>query len=64
MATFFGVDTGNDRLADYSPEATARRKARVKARIAELRRFDASKLNTQDRLSRRSCSTACGATSA
>src|SRR5450759_2042334 len=51
-ATFLGIDTFNDRLSDFSPEATARRKAHVKAAIIELRKFDARKLSTQDRISR------------
>jgi uncharacterized protein (DUF885 family) len=52
LATVVGVEGGNDKLADRSAAATERRKARVKARIAELRRFDPARLNTQDRISR------------
>jgi uncharacterized protein (DUF885 family) len=51
-ATFLGVNKYNDRLSDFSPPAVARRKAHVKAVIAELGRFDAGRLSTQDRLSR------------
>jgi uncharacterized protein (DUF885 family) len=52
LATVVGVDGSNDRLADRSAAATERRKARVKARLAELKRFDPKRLNTQDRISR------------
>jgi uncharacterized protein (DUF885 family) len=52
LATVVGVEGGNDKLADRSAAATERRKARVKARLAELRRFDPARLNTQDRISR------------
>jgi uncharacterized protein (DUF885 family) len=52
LATVVGVEGGNDKLADRSAAATERRKARVKARLAELRRFDPANLNTQDRISR------------
>ena len=52
QATFLGVDGMNDRLPDGSAQATARRKARAKARHAELLRFDAKALGTQDRISR------------
>lgn len=51
-ATLLGVEGYNDRLSDYSPAAIARRKALVKRAIAELERFDARKLSTQDRISR------------
>jgi uncharacterized protein (DUF885 family) len=51
-ATFLGVPGYNDRLSDNSPEATERRRARVKSSIRELERFDPRSLNTQDRLSR------------
>jgi uncharacterized protein (DUF885 family) len=51
-ATFLGVEGMNDRLPDASPQATARRKAQAKAWHAELQRFDAKALNTQDRISR------------
>ena len=51
-ATFLGIDGFNDRLSDFSPQATARRKAHVKTAIDELRKFDAKKLSTQDRISR------------
>ncbi len=52
LATLLGLDTGNDKLVDRSPTGTAKRKAVTKARIAELKRFEASALNRQDRLSR------------
>jgi len=51
-ATFLGVRGYDDRLADASPAAVARRRARVKATLRELERFDARALNAQDRLSR------------
>ncbi len=51
-ATFIGVDGFNDRLSDFSAQATSRRKAHVKIVMAELRTFDARKLSTQDRISR------------
>jgi uncharacterized protein (DUF885 family) len=51
-ATFVGVDDYNDRLGDLSSAAIARRKAHTKALIGELQRFDARRLNTQDRISR------------
>lgn len=51
-ATFLGMPGYNDRLTDHSPEAAERRRARVKASIRELGRFDPKALNTQDRLSR------------
>jgi uncharacterized protein (DUF885 family) len=51
LGTLLGVEGGNDKLADRSAAATARRKARVSARIAEISRFDPKKLNTQDRIS-------------
>jgi uncharacterized protein (DUF885 family) len=52
LATFIGVEGYNDRLTDHSPAAIERRKARTKLVIAELKRFDAAKLNSQDRISR------------
>jgi uncharacterized protein (DUF885 family) len=51
-ATILGIDGFNDRLSDFSPEATARRKAHVRTAITQLRKFDARKLSTQDRISR------------
>ena len=51
-ATFLGIPGYDDRLTDASPEAVARRKAHGKALIAELKRFDPKKLDTQDRISR------------
>jgi len=51
-ATVLGVDGYDDKVTDLSFAAIARRKAHVKATIVELERFDASKLSTQDRISR------------
>jgi uncharacterized protein (DUF885 family) len=51
-ATFLGIDGFNDRVSDFSPQATARRKAHVKTAIDELRKFEAKRLSTQDRISR------------
>ena len=52
QATFLGIDGYAHRLADLSPASVARRRARVGKVIAELERFDAGKLSTQDRISR------------
>ena len=52
LATHLGIDGYDDRLADRSAEAVARRKAQRRARIAELERFDPKALSTQDRISR------------
>src|SRR5258706_331278 len=52
FATFLGVEGYEDRLADRSPAAIARRKARLKETIAELKRFDPAQLSAQDRISR------------
>jgi uncharacterized protein (DUF885 family) len=51
-ATFLGIPGYDDRLTDGSPQAVARRKARVRQLQAQLRRFDPKALNTQDRISR------------
>jgi uncharacterized protein (DUF885 family) len=51
-ATLFGIDGYDDRLSDLSTAALQRRKAHVKPVIAELKRFDAKTLSTQDRISR------------
>ena len=51
-ATLLGIDGYDDRLADRSPAAVARRKARDRELVAELERFDPGKLSTQDRISR------------
>ena len=51
-ATYLGVPGYDDRLADLSPEAVARRTAHTRAVIAELRRFDPARLSAQDRVSR------------
>ena len=52
IGTYLGVDGHDDRLTDRSPEAIARRNARVGRALAQLARFDPAKLNTQDRISR------------
>ncbi|HEX4942725.1 MAG TPA: DUF885 domain-containing protein, partial [Usitatibacteraceae bacterium] len=51
FATMIGNPAFNDRLHDGSPEAVARRKAHVKAVLADLGRFDPKRLSTQDRIS-------------
>lgn len=51
-ATFVGDERYNDKLTDRSPEAVQRRRAHALKLRAELQAFDASKLNTQDKLSR------------
>lgn len=51
FATMRGNHAFNDRLHDKSPQAIARRKAHVKAVLAELDGFDPAKLSAQDRLS-------------
>jgi uncharacterized protein (DUF885 family) len=51
-ATLLGVEGYDDKLADLSPAAIARRKAHVGEVVAELKRFDPAKLSTQDRISR------------
>lgn len=50
--TLLGLEGYDDRWTDRSPAAIARRKAHPARVIAELERFDARKLNTQDRISR------------
>jgi uncharacterized protein (DUF885 family) len=52
LATLLGYEEYNDRLTDQSAPAIARRKAHVKAVIAELGRFVPAKLSAQDRISR------------
>ena len=52
QATFFGIRGYDDKLSDFSPQAIARRKARMKEQIATLKRFDPRALSTQDRISR------------
>jgi len=51
IATYLGIEGYNDRLHDASYEAVARRKAHVKALLAELDGFDPATLSTQDRVS-------------
>jgi uncharacterized protein (DUF885 family) len=50
-ATYVGAEGLNDRLTDRSPAAVERRKQHVPQLLRELQRFDAARLNTQDRLS-------------
>jgi uncharacterized protein (DUF885 family) len=50
-ATFLGNHAYNDRLHDKSPQTIARRKAHVKAVLAELDAFDPKRLPEQDRVS-------------
>ncbi|HEY2929371.1 DUF885 domain-containing protein [Piscinibacter sp.] len=52
FATFVGVPGYDDRLTDQSPAAVMRRRDHLKSVIDELQRFDARRLNTQDRISR------------
>ena len=52
QATFFGLPGYEDRLSDFSPPAIARRKAKVKPLIAELKSYDPRTLSIQDRISR------------
>ena len=51
-ATYDGVNDYNDRLADLSFAAIARRKAHAKELVDELQRFDVKRLNVQDAISR------------
>ena len=51
-ATEAGVNDYNDRLADESPAAIARRKAHLDDVILVLRSFDPKQLGVQDRISR------------
>jgi uncharacterized protein (DUF885 family) len=51
-ATLYGIEGYDDRVTDHSPAAVQRRKAHVPRLIAELKGFDASRLSTQDRISR------------
>ncbi|HUP97732.1 MAG TPA: DUF885 domain-containing protein [Usitatibacter sp.] len=50
--TFLGLPGYDDKVTDFSPQAIAVRKARVKRLMADLGRFDPKRLNTQDRISR------------
>jgi uncharacterized protein (DUF885 family) len=50
--TYLGLDGFDHRVTDLSPEAIARRNARVDRAMAELKRFDPAKLGEQDRVSR------------
>jgi uncharacterized protein (DUF885 family) len=52
FGTYLGMEGYDHRVADRSPAAVARRKARVARVIAELQRFDPAKLSAQDRVSR------------
>ncbi|MEO5694353.1 MAG: DUF885 domain-containing protein [Usitatibacter sp.] len=51
-ATIFGIDGYDDKVTDLSPAAVERRKAGIRKSIAELEKFPAAGLNTQDRISR------------
>jgi uncharacterized protein (DUF885 family) len=51
QATLLGASGFDDKLTDQSPPAIARRKAHAGALVRELKRFDARKLSTQDRIS-------------
>ena len=51
ISTFLGEERYNDRLADLSPDAIARRKTYVRTLVERLQRFDASKLPGQDAVS-------------
>ena len=50
--TYLGLEGYDHRVTDLSPEAIARRNARVDRTMAELKRFDPAKLDRQDRISR------------
>jgi len=50
-ATYLGIPGYNDRLHDASPDAVARRKARVKSVLVELTAFNPATLSAQDRVS-------------
>ena len=50
--TLLGLAGYDDRWTDHSPQAVARRKAHLRGAIAELERFPAGRLSTQDRISR------------
>ncbi|WP_284619856.1 DUF885 domain-containing protein [Aquabacterium humicola] len=51
-ATYVGDRRFDDRLTERTPAAHARRRLHYQGLLAELRRFDARRLNAQDRLSR------------
>ena len=51
-ATFLGIEGYDERLADRSPSAVARRKAHARELVGELERFDPARLSAQDRISR------------
>jgi len=52
IGTYLGLEGYDHRVTDLSPEAVARRNARIDRAMAELRRFDPAKLDRQDRISR------------
>jgi uncharacterized protein (DUF885 family) len=52
LGTYLGIDGYDARLTDLSPEAIARRNARVAKVKAEIARFDPKTLDRQDRISR------------
>lgn len=51
LGTYLGLDGYDARVTDLSPEAIARRNARVAKVKAEIARFDPKALNRQDRIS-------------
>jgi uncharacterized protein (DUF885 family) len=51
-ATVLGIPGYDDRVADRSPKAVARRRAHVPRLIEELKAFDPAKLPPQDRITR------------
>jgi uncharacterized protein (DUF885 family) len=52
LGTYYGLDGYDDRVTDLSPEAIARRNARIAKVKAEIARFAPKDLNRQDRISR------------
>ena len=52
VATYLGMDGYDHRVTDLSPQAIARRNARIARATAELKAFDPARLNRQDRISR------------
>jgi uncharacterized protein (DUF885 family) len=52
LGTYYGLDGYDHRVTDLSPEAIARRNARIAKVKAEIARFAPKDLNRQDRISR------------
>ena len=52
VGTYLGLDGFDHRVSDLSPQATARRNARIAKATTDLAAFDPAKLNNQDRVSR------------